>query len=84
MYTNSYTTILCLFAPPIYCFWASIYPDLLIEGRYNMDTLSSQMVQYESVTSTASVHRFFKKNPANSLYEGKRKKTVKIVKMPQL
>ena len=62
--TNSYTTILCLFRLLYIAFniqdwrvvvvegtiWIHIVPILYI-GGYNMDTLSSQMVQSQSVTS---------------------------------
>ena len=85
--TNSYTTILCLFRLLYIAFWPQ-YPGLEEGGGggYNMDTLSSQMVQSESVTSMASGPWFSTKlvfNPvslssdsANSLFEGRQQKIV--------
>ena len=88
--TNSYTTILCLFRLLYIAFniqdwrvvvvvegtiWIHIVPILYI-GGYNMDTLSSQMVQSQSVTSIrASAPWFSTKllfNPVSlsSLFEG--------------
>ena len=102
--TNSYTTILCLFRLLYIAFniqdwrvvvvvegtiWIHIVPILYI-GGYNMDTLSSQMVQSQSVTSIrASAPWFSTKllfNPvslssdsANSLFEGSQQNVCKKI-----
>ena len=87
--TNSYTTILCLFRLLyIACniqdwrvvvvegtIWIHIVPILYI-GGYNMDTLSSQMVQSQSVTNIRASAPWFSikllLNPVSlsSLFEG--------------